>query len=75
MFIYTTTDVCKALGIEYQKLLYQERMGYLPKAKRTSSNTRYYTADDIQRMKVSYRRREGLISEIAELKVPETMAT
>ena len=71
MNIYTTGDICEALKIDYQKLLYQERRGYIPKPRRTASNMRYYTEEDLQRLKVSFRRREGLISEITELRVSE----
>ena len=68
MTIYTATDVCRELGIVYQKLLYDERMKYIPEPRRTASRIRYYTKSDLDRLRENFDRREILESELSGLK-------
>ena len=60
--------MCRELGIVYQKLLYDERMGYIPEPKRTASRIRYYTEDDINRLRENFDQRGILETELSGLK-------
>ena len=51
MNILTSSDICRETGVDYSKLVYAERRGYIPKAKRTNTNQRFYTENDLQELK------------------------
>ena len=47
MKIYSAGEIAKVLKIPYYTLDYLERRQKIPKAKRTTSNQRYYTEADL----------------------------
>ena len=51
MKIYSAGEIAKILEIPYYTLDYMERQGKIPKAKRTTSNQRYYTEADLTQIR------------------------
>jgi len=49
--IYTISQAADELGITASWLRFGERLGSLPLARRNNVGWRYYTAEDIQRLK------------------------
>ena len=47
----TTGQVAEALGVSKSWLRFGERLGALPLARRDSNGWRYYTPDDIERLR------------------------
>jgi len=47
MRIWTASNVVELLGIPYHRLLYWESMRKIPRARRTETNRRFYTEEDI----------------------------
>lgn len=51
MKIYSAGEIAKKLKIRYYTLDYMERQGKIPEAKRTTSNQRFYTEEDFQKLR------------------------
>ena len=51
MKIYSAGQMARILKIPYYTLDYLERQGKIPLAKRTTSNQRFYTEEDLQRLR------------------------
>lgn len=51
MKIYSAGEIAKILGMPYYSLDYLERRGKIPAAKRTTSNQRFYTEEDLKDLK------------------------
>ena len=51
MKIYSAGEIAKLLGIPYHTLDYLERRGKIPEARRTTSNQRFYTEEDLQKLR------------------------
>ena len=70
---YRIGDVAEILGIPESTLRFWERKFTVIKPKRTSGNTRYYTLDDIEKIKmVNYLVKErGLKIEAAEQQIKQ----
>lgn len=51
MKIFTAGEVAKQLGIPYYTLDYLERVGKIPAARRTGTNQRIYSKDDVERIR------------------------
>jgi DNA-binding transcriptional MerR regulator len=48
---YSITEVAKALGVSPSWLRFGERLGALPLARRTPGGHRYYTSEDLTRLR------------------------
>ena len=48
---YTIAEVAEALGVSPSWLRFGERLGALPLARRTSGGHRYYTREDLVRLR------------------------
>jgi DNA-binding transcriptional MerR regulator len=51
MKIFTAGEAAKQLGIPYYTLDYLERVGKIPLARRTGTNKRIYTRNDVERIR------------------------
>ena len=47
----TISEAAKALGVSPSWLRFGERLGSLPLARRTSAGWRYYTTEDVERLR------------------------
>ncbi len=52
--IYKINNLAKELGVSIQTIKNYENSGILPKAKRDKKGWRYYTAEDIIKIKALY---------------------
>jgi DNA-binding transcriptional MerR regulator len=48
---YSISEVAKTLGVSANWLRFEERLGALPRARRTPGGHRYYTPEDIARLR------------------------
>ena len=49
--IYAISEAAKALGVSPSWLRFGERLGSLPLARRNSAGWRYYTTEDVERLR------------------------
>ena len=70
---YRIGDVAEILGISISTLRFWEKKFTVIKPKRTSGNTRYYTLDDIEKIKLVYYlvKEKGLKLEAAEQEIKQ----
>lgn len=66
---YRIGDVTRRLGLSVDTLRYYERIGLLPKIKRTAAGVRRYSDEDLSRLKFIQRAQQMnfTLAEIAEL--------